>query len=407
VTERGRVLLTALLLCAFVAPSAFLAGALLRAAHIEPATAAAVLLDRLVVASSTIVLLGFIVIILLFLFIVVSAPASWAQSRAGYASTAAGVPTFARAAIWVTGAAGIVVTLSVAVPGWLSTAQDVLIGAPDGRSLLWTAVSTAGFLGSVVLLRPLLDRRVGRLAGMKGVAAALLAPTVVLSSLELWLQSAYVPGQLEATISVEPALRFERSDGDALDRGTAEFVLTNQGETGTRLLISNFLICPRADAGDRREVQVDDPTCIKGVPPIGGPSVVEAKGSLRHTQVFPLPPQGSTLVQAQTSVAYARADRLILGEPYPPSSTCPEPTLITEVTGIHPILPSSRHDALLEPQYVLAYGDTVSGGRRYWVTTAYDFRCTWDLSLLLQFGIREMNVSFEEWITETATSSDA
>lgn len=350
-------------------PTAAVAVGFLGASGIEASSAPASILDKILFLTSVVVILSLSGVFLS------GSPARWMMGLAA--------------------GAGLVLSVPVALAGVVSLLGHGLRFEP----VIWTVLATLGSLSLLTFALSRLRQRAGTASGFRAIAAAVLAPTVLLSGLGLWHQAAYLPAQLEATIAVDISLRFARSPEPPTNRGTAKVSVTNQGDVGTFIIISKFSVCPRENHTKLKGV---DKGCEAGIPPIGRQSYVESKGALTHQQVFTWE-EDSTVVESEARLAYARSDRLRLGMKIDDLSTCTLSTGAKDSEGIseaYPILPGSQYQSLVNPEYILAYGPG-SNGDTYWVTTADDPSCDRDLALLVEFGIREIGPVSQEWILST------
>lgn len=350
-----------------LAPSALIAAALL-GTDIEAVTPAGVIIDQLLlVASAAFVLFGLTALLF---------PSRSIVAMAG---------------------AGLILSLPVAMLGWISFLKSGL----HLKSFAWASLATLGSFGHYHSL-PLFRQLVGSRSGAKAIAAV-LAPAVLLSGLEFWHKTFYVPAQLEATITVDPSLRFVYSQDPVINQGTAEFSLRNAGDTGTILVISVLIVCFRQNLTQLKGASVSDPDCSSRPQPISKRATVDPEGMLTHRRVFTWD-EDSILVESLGRVAYARADRLRLGREINGPVECTSSLGVTTADRIweaFPILPPSRYQSLLNVKYILAYGPGSEGGDTYWITTEDDPSCDRDDALLDEFGIREVAIASQDWITQT------
>ncbi|MDQ3913822.1 MAG: hypothetical protein M3323_00605 [Actinomycetota bacterium] len=239
------------------------------------------------------------------------------------------------------------------------------------------------------------------LSSVNRLAAAFLAPAALIAALEFWHQTSYLPAKLEATITVEPSLHFERTRRPVSNQGTAEVLLRNEGDVATFIIISGLLVCPREGPAELKGATVGDKGCIQGTRPFAARSFLEAESFVTHRQVFSWK-DDATVVESLARVAYARADRLRLGRQISGRIECRSSTGAksrSKIGEAYPILPASRYQSLVRVNKILAYSpESERGGRTYWITDANDPRCERDDALLDQFGIREIAIASQEWI---------
>jgi hypothetical protein len=301
---------------------------------------------------------------------------------------------------------GLILSLSIA----LAAVSYIHRSGLTSRPLAWFVVSILGIGGALISAKRLGGKRPNWMSGTRIPWAAFLAPALLLSLLQFWVQTSYIPSRLEASITIQPSLNFEHSEGEVGNQGSAEFVLTNGEDTATTVLLSTFRLCFRNSHTGSNEVHVKDPACDLAFRPIGQ-SRVEAKGALTYREIFTWDDTSSVL-QSQARIAYARADRLRLGSAITPPPQCTESLPATsskhaqKIEEAYPILPASRYRALVSVPRILAYGPGDEGGYTYWITDANDPICSREDDILREFGIQEMRIYSREWIPVADNASN-
>lgn len=355
VRQRGRLGLALI-------PAGVVAAKVLGTPDVKATTASGTILDAVLIGASLATLAGLVTVVLPF--------------------------SFARIGLTIASATGATVSLFVAGVAALALTRSVHLD-----SVLWGAICTFGFMGAAIVLS-----KAGRYWGWKRPnlakgAPSLLAPAVILSALGLWHQTAYTPASLEATVSVAPEFVFEGPSSDSLaNRGSVTVLFTNEGGTGTRVIISVLLICPRPTIESLAGADVQDPHCLRVPRPLAEGAVVESGGSLVNRQVFTLQ-NNAQLVESLTRFAYARADKLRYGDAV-------DDILPSCIDQAYELLPPSRYQALLSDERIIVYGPGAHGGYTYSITNREDPECPTnrDDSLLDEYGIREVSIAVDEWI---------
>jgi hypothetical protein len=262
--------------------------------------------------------------------------------------------------------------------------------APSGRALLMGILSLAGtVIGAYFVVA---FSRALRLP--KNVLAAVLVPTFLLSTFQFWHQAIFVPSNLNASLGIEPTVDFAPSK-DGLNQATATVRLSNTSTVSTLVIISVLRVCPEMGWSDSfPAISASTEGCWTSRPFLEATSL-EPESELLYQRSLELD-SGHVLVRAQTRVAYARADRLILQDAIekPRVEGCTIDTL-------YPIRPESQYRTLLASRMALAFGPDGSGGSRFWVTELEALSCDGDRLAGERFGIQTPTIYSEHWVMDT------
>jgi hypothetical protein len=290
--------------------------------------------------------------------------------------------------------ASLLICLAVAWAG----AYRLFTGYGTLATLGWVELAGTGTVLSARIAFLILARSRWQTGPVKSYIPALLAPALILSSLQFWHGATYLPSQLEAVAGIDVSRDYSwPADGGR--QGAVGAVLSNEGETATLILISSLLVCPRKSVSVAQGAMLDDPDCRQEDRPFGERSILPEKGRLENHQIFSWDPEHA-VVETQVRIAYARDDRLRLDLPMDsPPLTCMDHAV--------PILPTSRVHALVGPERLLAYGPGSQGGTTYWVTDKSRPTCDRDMKLLVRLGIRELLVQHQDWLPEQPDSEES
>jgi hypothetical protein len=348
-------------------PGALLAIGLLSVRDFSTTTVPSSILNGMVEASAIVVLIGLLGVLL--------------PSR------------FARPWCFTAAVASLLICLAVAWAG----AYRFFTGSGTLATLAWAGLAGTGTALSALIAFLIVTRSRWQTGPVKAYIPAVLAPALLLSSLQFWHGATYLPSQLEAVAAIDVSRDYSwPEDGDR--QGAIETVLSNEGETATLILISSLLVCPRESASVTQGATLDDPDCRQQDRPFGERSFLPEQSRLENQQIFSWETEHA-VVETQVRIAYARDDRLKLGLPM---ESPPLPCMDQAV----PILSTSRVHALVGPQRLLAYGPGPQGGTTYWVTDRSRPNCDRDMELLVRLGIRELRVHHQDWLPEQADSEE-
>jgi hypothetical protein len=294
--------------------------------------------------------------------------------------------------------AAAVASLVICLPVAWTGAYRSLTGPAALETVAWAVLAGAGTALSALIAFLILTRSGWSTGPLKTYVPSVIAPALLLSSLQFWHGATYLPSRLEAVAAIDVSRDYLwPAEGDP--QGTIGAVLSNDGETATLVLISNMLVCPRESVTLTQGAAVEDEGCQQLDRPFGEQTFLPPQSRLENQQIFSWSPQ-HTIVETQVRIAYARDDRLGLGLPIePPPLRCMDHAI--------PILPSSRVDALVGPERLFAYGPGQHGGTTYWVTDRARPTCVRDLKQLIGLGIREMRVHHRDWLPEQSASEEA
>ncbi len=366
-------------------PGLVLALLFLAADSVQPLTAPALLIDRVLLAASVVAIAGTVGCVGLAVW-----PKSADQKRGAAFQFAPYVAMLALAAV----------VLSQSLARWPAEFWPMVLA---GATVLLAGSRVMALTSAVSWAKPALS----------AILTALLASALPL--FDAWHDSAFLPSQTEAAVTQVVDVSLVDA---ALDDGSrplaVTYDITNDTEARVFIIISSLLVCEGATCGAMSRCEAENTEGVHWLgPPIGERSWLSPESTL-HWETTLTVPDATERVSVRARIAFTRGDRLRIspaseneGESRaadPDEHPCPSEPEACATAEAYTISPTSSLDALTHESGYLLYTDRDGDGGRNYFFGRGDVTCPpAESDNEVQFyGATDQTIFTERWLVDEA-----